>query len=268
MSSKRVAGGATRRGAEVEAAGSDAQLESLVERRVAGLPLEHLLGWAEFCGLRIRVGEGVFVPRRRTEFLVDLAAPFLRPGPIGPQSTVVLDTVVHSTVVLDLCCGSGAVGAALAERAKLARGEVELYASDIEPTAVRYARLNLEAIGGQVFEGDLFDALPVSLKGRVDILAVNAPYVPTTEIANMPQEARLHEPRLTLDGGSDGLDLHRRIAEHAEEWLAPDARVFIETSQRQAPTTARIFERNGFIARVEYSDDLDSTVVVCEPGLR
>ena len=227
----------------IEAAKTDAQLESLVERRVAGLPLEHLLGWAEFRGLRILVGDGVFVPRRRTEFLVERTAPFLRPG----------------AVVLDLCCGSGAVGRALAELES-----IELVAADIDLAAVVFAQRNLEPIGGRVFEGDLFDALPASLEGRVDILVVNAPYVPTDEIANMPVEAREHEPRLTLDGGSDGLALHRRIAADAARWLSDDGRVFIETSVRQSSGTARIFEAQGFIAQVAHSDELDGTVVVAE----
>ena len=85
--------------------------------------------------------------------------------------------------------------------------------------------------------GDLYDALPVALRGRVDVLAANAPYVPTDRIALMPPEARDHEPRLALDGGVDGVDLHRRIAAGAAEWLAPGGVLLIETSPAQAPLT-------------------------------
>ncbi len=136
-------------------------------------------------------------------------------------------------VVLDLCCGTGAVGAAI----HAAVGGVELYASDIEPAAVRCARRNVEPLGGQVFEGDLFDALPASLRGRVDLLVVNAPYVPTEAIALMPPEAREHEPHITLDGGADGVDVQRRVAAGAAEWLAPGGHLLIETSREQASRT-------------------------------
>ncbi len=111
-------------------------------------------------------------------------------------------------VVVDLCCGTGAVGVAI----HAAVGGVELHASDIEPAAVRCARRNVEPLGGALYEGDLFDPLPASLRGRVDLLVVNAPYVPTDAIALMPPEAREHEPHITLDGGADGVDIQRRVA--------------------------------------------------------
>ena len=122
-------------------------------------------------------------------------------------------------------------------------GAVELVAADLDPAAVRAARRNLEPLGARVVEGDLFDALPRDLLGRVDVLAVNAPYVPTDEIAMMPPEARDHEARVALDGGGDGLDVHRRVAASAREWLAPGGHLLIETSRRQAPTTAALVDR-------------------------
>ncbi len=238
----------------ISAARTPADLNTMVLRRVAGLPIEHILGWAEFCGLRIAVDTGVFVPRRRTEFLVRQATALARKG---------ADSVDHPptqprAVVVDMCCGSGSVGAALA--AALER--VELYAVDIDPAAVRCARRNVDAVGGQVFEGDLFEPLPAALRGRVDILVANAPYVPSGEIRLMPPEARLHEPRVTLDGGADGLDIQRRVAAAAPLWLAPGGHLLVETSERQAPTTVEIFARNGLAPRVLSSDDLDATVVI------
>ncbi|MGA9103604.1 putative protein N(5)-glutamine methyltransferase, partial [Aeromicrobium sp.] len=169
----------------VEAAASPEELELMVGQRESGLPLEQVLGWAEFCGLRIVVEAGVFVPRRRTALLVE-------------QAVALLDGVPEP-VVVDLCCGTGAV--AVAVHHALGRGEVP--ASDIEPRAVHCARRNLEGIGS-VHAGDLTDALPRDLEGRVDVMVVNAPYVPTTEIVMMPPEARDHEPRAALDGGVDG----------------------------------------------------------------
>jgi release factor glutamine methyltransferase len=217
-------------------------VEPLVRRRVAGEPLEQILGWAEFFGLRILLDPGVFVPRRRTELLVRTA----------------LSLSVAEPVVLDMFCGTGAVGAALA--AKL--DGVEVHAVDIDPVAVACARRNLVAFDGHVYEGDLDAPLPESLRGRVNLLVANAPYVPTGEIAFMPTEAREHEAAVALDGGSDGLDLHRRIATVAPSWLAPGGHLLIETSRRQATDTAAACATAGLTPTVVTDDDLDATVVV------
>jgi release factor glutamine methyltransferase len=221
------------------AAATPEELDALVERRVAGLPLEHLLGWAEFHGLRVTVRPGVFVPRRRTEFLVDVAVS------LAPRDPV----------VVDLCCGSGALGAAFAS---LLRPR-ELHAADVEPAAVECARLNLP--DAHVHQGDLYDALPSSLRGRVDVLLANVPYVPSEAVATMPPEARLHEPLTALDGGTDGLDLARRVAAGAPRWLAPGGTVLVEASERQAPVLAAVFTAAGLAARVHESEELGATVV-------
>ena len=226
---------------------SAADLAAMVNRRVSGVPLEHVLGWAEFCGLRIAVSDGVFVPRRRSEFLVRLAVAAGQPGPDKRRP-----------VVVDLCCGSGAIGVAVAS----ALGNAELYAADIEPAAVACARQNVAAVGGNVYEGDLYNPLPASLRGRVDVLVVNAPYVPTSEIAFMPPEARLHEPAIALDGGSDGVEVHRRVAAAAPSWLAPDGNLLIETSDRQATKTATAIAESGLVPTITRDDDLDATVVI------
>ncbi|MDX6231386.1 MAG: release factor glutamine methyltransferase [Nocardioidaceae bacterium] len=218
------------------------ELESMIEQRVVGLPLEVIVGWAEFCGLRVVVEPGVFVPRKRTEVVVREAVAMARPG----------------AVVVDLCCGTGAVGVAI----HAAVGGVELHASDIEPAAVRCARRNVEPLGGALYEGDLFDPLPASLRGRVDLLVVNAPYVPTDSIALMPPEAREHEPHITLDGGADGVDIQRRIAAGAAEWLAPGGRLLIETSREQSRHTVAAFRAADLTAEVRRAEDVDGTVVI------
>ncbi|MEU5090470.1 putative protein N(5)-glutamine methyltransferase [Streptomyces sp. NPDC021356] len=223
-------------------AGTPHEVTVLVERRAAGLPLEQVLGWAAFHGLRIAVEPGVFVPRRRTEFLVDQA----------------LAQAPDASVVVDLCCGSGAVGTALAT----ALGPVELHAADIDPAAVRCARRNVDAVGGRVHEGDLFEALPAALRGRVDILAANVPYVPTGEVALLPSEARDHEPPTALDGGADGLDVLRRVAAGASDWLAPGGCLLVETSARQAPAALAAFAAAGLAARLAASEELYAHVVL------
>ncbi len=210
----------------------------MVARRVTGVPLEQILGWAEFYGLRIVVEPGVFVPRRRTELLVDEAL------------------ALHPETVVDICCGSGAVGAALARSID----GLNLHAADIDADAVRCARRNIEP--SHVHLGDLYEPLPEELRGRVDVIVANAPYVPTDEIGSMPSEARDHEPRSALDGGADGLHVQRRVAVGAPLWLRDGGHLLIETSVGQADRTSRIIEQAGFATRIVSSDELDATVVV------
>jgi len=227
------------------AAGSAAELDAMVERRAAGEPLEQVIGWAEFCGLRVLVGPGVFVPRRRSEFLVSVAVGLARESG-GPP-----------LVVVDLCCGTGALGLAVA--APL--GGAELHAADLDAAAVACARRNVEPTGGHVHAGDLFGALPSGLAGRVDVLICNAPYVPTAEIAFMPPEARDHEALMALDGGTDGLAVLRRVAAAAPSWLAPGGVLLVETSERQAPAMAAAMTAAGLIPEVHEDDDSGATVV-------
>jgi len=222
-----------------EAAAGDA-LEALLARREAGEPLETLLGWAAFAGMRVAVAPGVFVPRLRSELLVDAA----------------LDGLPRGAVVVELCCGVGAVAAAITAR----RPDAEVWASDIDADAVAVARRNLPP--ERVLEGDLFAALPGGLRGRVAVIVANAPYVPTAEIALMPVEAREHEHRIALDGGADGHAVQARIASGAGEWLAPGGRVIIETSRRQAPRTASLLAAAGLAPRVVRDDERDGTCVV------
>jgi release factor glutamine methyltransferase len=228
----------------VSAARTPDDLAAMVERRVSGLPLEHVLGWAEFCGLRVAVDTGVFVPRRRTEFLVRRAVALAGEAP-------------RPLVVVDLCCGSGAVGLALTA----ALAPVELHAADVDPAAVRCARRNLAGTG-RVHEGDLYEPLPDALRGHVGVLAANVPYVPTGEVALLPAEAREHEARVALDGGPDGLDVVRRAAAEAPAWLAPGGHLLVETSERQAPLASAAFASAGLLPLVATSEEEDATVVI------
>jgi release factor glutamine methyltransferase len=225
----------------IESTDSPLELSCRIGRRIAGEPLEVILGWAEFAGLRIQIDPDVFVPRRKTEYLVRRALKLSSPD----------------AIVVDLCCGSGAVGRAMAEELP----GIHLFASDLEPSAVACARRNLAGYG-EVFEGDLFEALPAGIRGRVDLLLVNAPYVPTAEIAGMPPEARDHEPRVTLDGGQDGLDVHRRVATGAPAWLVRGGTLLVETSRGQAPLAASLLEQAGLSPRIVSSRKRGATVVM------
>ena len=202
------------------AASTAAELEELVVRRVGGEPLELVLGWVGFLGRRLAVAPGVFVPRRRTELLARTTQ--ARVASVGERAHAL-------PVVVEMCCGVAPVAACL-------DGVVaEVHAADLSPEALDCARRNAPAAALHL--GDLYDALPAALRGRVDVLAANAPYVPTDSVASMPPEARDHEPRSALDGGIDGVDLHRRLARGADEWLAPGGVLLVETSPAQAPLT-------------------------------
>ncbi len=240
----------------VSAARTPDQLEVMVEQRASGLPLEQVVGWAEFCGLRIAVQPGVFVPRVRTEFLVREAVRLIRGQPVHldrPDSPA--EAAQPGAIVVDLCCGAGAIAAAIAAAVPGA----DVHASDIDPAAVLCARHN---VPGPVYQGDLYASLPPRLRGRVTILAANVPYVPTAEIGLLPPEARAHEPLVALDGGPDGLDLLRRVAAGAPAWLAPGAHLLIETSDRQAALAATVFADAGLVPQVVTDDELDATVLI------
>ncbi|MHB8571705.1 MAG: putative protein N(5)-glutamine methyltransferase [Candidatus Dormibacteria bacterium] len=226
-------------------AGSADDLERLLSRREGGLPLEQVLGWASFCGLRIRVEPGVFVPRPRTEFMVRQAVRLARPG----------------AVVLDLGCGSGAIATAVAASVP----DCEVHATDVSPAAVHCARHNLGGTRAFVYQGDLYDPLPHTLRGRVQLILANLPYVPTALIDEMPREARLFEPTLALDGGQDGLEVVRRVVGAAARWLAPDGHLLVETSREQAPLAAAACAGVGLSARVLRSTRLAATIVIASP---
>ncbi|GAA3595808.1 putative protein N(5)-glutamine methyltransferase [Klugiella xanthotipulae] len=224
-------------------------LDTLVARRVAGEPLEYIVGWADFGGRRLSVTSGVFVPRHRSEFLAMRALDCARAS--------------ADPVVLDLCCGAGAAAVTLAA----ALDRVTVHAADIDPAAVACSRRNLAEYAWHpeachTWLGDLYAPLPTSLRGRVDVLVTNAPYVPTDEIALMPTEARLYEAPAALDSGEDGLALQRRVATDAPSWLSPGGSLVIETSARQAERTRDLLAAVGLLARIERSEEWDATVVI------
>ncbi|RNL61384.1 putative protein N(5)-glutamine methyltransferase [Nocardioides marmoriginsengisoli] len=236
--------------AEDEAAlllAADGDPAALVARRVAGEPLEWILGWASFAdeaghGVRVVVRPGVFVPRGRTIELALAAADALPPD----------------GVLVELCCGSGAISAFLHQ---LAPG-AHFHAADIDPLAVACARENLPF--AEVVEGDLFAPLPSSLRGAVDVVVANTPYVPSDQVTLMPPEARDHEPLHTLDGGLDGLHLLRRIAAEAGAWLRPGGTVLIEISETQYDVAAAAFEAAGLVTSARIDPD-GTTVIIGTP---
>ncbi|MGJ1733916.1 putative protein N(5)-glutamine methyltransferase [Clavibacter sepedonicus] len=214
-----------------------ATLTAMTAARVAGEPLETVLGWVAFAGRRIIVRPGVFVPRRRTEQLAGAAV----------EAAAQATRRTGHAVVVDMCCGSGAIGAVVADEVP---GAV-LHAADVDPAAVACAAENLVPRGAAVHRGDLMVALPPELRGRIDVLVANVPYVPRVGLALMPPEARLHEPEVTRDGGEDGLDVLRRVAAEGREWLAPTGTVLVEVADAQVTGALQAMRAAGLVARTE-----------------
>lgn len=177
--------------------------EALIARRVAGERLEHVLGWAEFCGLRIEVDRGVFIPRPQTEALAEHAAS-LQPA-----------------VALDLFCGTGAIACVVKARNPGAR----VVAAELDERALACARRNGAQVGVEVVASDVDAGVPRELERHVDVLTANVPYVPTDELRFVPHDG---EPQAALDGGADGRDWVRRVAAVAPRWLRPGGVLLVE----------------------------------------
>jgi release factor glutamine methyltransferase len=223
------------------------------------------VGWAELDGRRWLVAPGVFVPRQRSELLVREAAARAADTGSGTGSGPVL--------LVDLCCGCGALGGAVAARLLAAGRDVEIHAADVDPAAVTCAHENLKALSddaaapgagaltAHTYAGDLADPLPAEVWGRVDVVVANAPYVPTTAIGMMPPEAREHEPHAALDGGDDGLVILRRVIDLAPRLLRPGGHLLIETSEGQVSAAVEHLEAAGLRPTVLSDEDLGATAL-------
>jgi release factor glutamine methyltransferase len=222
----------------LEEAPDEQELRAMVARRVAGEPLQYVIGWAPFGPLRLAVGPGVFVPRPETETLADRAAAYLRGRP-------------EPRIAADLCTGAGAIACFLAAEVPGAR----VLATELDPGALAWAGPNAERYGVELLAGDLDEPLPPELAGRLDVLCANVPYVPSGAIATMPTDVRDHEPLLALDGGPDGLDVLRRLVARAGHWLAPGGRLFCEIGEDQAEAAMALLAAAG-LAEVAVRPDL------------
>lgn len=212
------------------AAGDQAAMNRLLTRRCSGEPLELVVGFADFAGVRVGVVPGVFLPRVRSEGLVDIAAELL-----GGEDR-------SSRIVVDLGCGTGALLMAV-----LARVDCTAYAVDSDPVAVRVAAANLAGSGVTVLLGDLLDPLPGSIRGRVKVVLANLPYVPTDRMGTLPREARLYEPASVLDGGVDGLLPLGRALATAGDWLSADGTYLCELDAGQLAAAEAVAAQHGFV---------------------
>jgi release factor glutamine methyltransferase len=235
----------------LEEAVDEESLRAMVARRVAGEPLQYVIGWAPFGPLRLVVGPGVFVPRPETEGLADRAATRLRsrPEPPGGSGEPRGGARVRP-IAVDVCTGSGAIACFLAAEVPGAR----VLATELDPGALAWARRNADRYGVELLAGDLDEPLPAALAGRVDVLCANVPYVPSGAIATLPTDVRDHEPRLALDGGPDGLDVLRRLVARAGHWLAPGGGLLCEIGEDQAETGVALLTAAGLVEVAVHPD--------------
>jgi len=207
----------------------------LVRRRAGGEPLQHILGETEFFGRPFKVEPGVFIPRPETERLVEIAASLLAPG----------DRNLLEPVAVEVGTGTGIVAVSLA----LEVPRLAVWATDVDPAAADLARRNAHRHGVEgrvtVLEGSRFDPLPARLKGAVDLLVSNPPYVRTAEIEELQVEVRAHDPRAALDGGADGLVFYRALASGLGAWLRPGGAVAVEIGADQGEQVPPILAASG-----------------------
>jgi release factor glutamine methyltransferase len=215
-----------------EAAGGDGDLlAGLAERRLAGEPLAWIVGTTGFCGLRVRVDRGVYVPRPHTEELALRAA----------------ERLPADGIAVDVCTGSGAVAAVLADL----RPDATVIATDVDERAVACARAN----GVDARAGDLFAPLPAELRGRVHVVTGVVPYVPAQELASLQRDTFAFESRLAYDGGPDGTVVLRRALEGAATVLRPGGAALLELGGGQADLLAADLDRLGFTVDAVLADD-------------
>ena len=253
-------------GSATAVAGSALRLDGLVARRVSGEPLEQIVGWVDFAGLRLSVQPGVFVPRQRTRLLAERAVAAVRQltdhrgsgaGP-GAQS-------VPQPIVLEAFCGVGPVAAVVAALVP----DAVIHLGDADERAVRCAVTNMDASAragdsGATVEGhvlDCLDGLPDELRCGVSVIAAVPPYAPVTAVDFLPREALDFEPSTALFGGPDGLDLVRRLIAESLDWLAPGGVLLIELGRDQVAEATGFATARGLEVRSHLGED-DHTVVL------
>lgn len=203
-------------------------LRESVRRRAAGEPLQYVTGEVAFRHIVVKVRPGVLIPRPETEVLVDAVLPAI-------DATL---AEKPAATVVDLCTGSGCIALAIAQE----REGVSVWATDLSPIAVEVAAENAARLDlaerVDVREGDLFAPLDDVLRGSIDVVVANPPYVPSADVPNLSEEVAGFEPHLALDGGEDGLAVYRRVLGDARAWLADGGTLAVELDERRVREAA------------------------------
>lgn len=209
----------------------EAQVRRLVERRMAGEPVAYLIGEWEFYGLPLDISQDVLIPRTDTEVLAEQAIAYIQ--------------TLGECRVLDLCAGSGCVGLAIASQSPQAR----VVLGEIDDSALKICRQNIRrnSLSARVMPVQM-DARekPARSLGEFQCIVSNPPYIPTGDIAGLEASVRDYEPHMALDGGADGMDFYRSIAEQWKEALTPGGRIYFEVGIGQADAVLRLMRSHGF----------------------
>ena len=215
-------------------AGDEAERRArdLLRRRLRGEPLAYIAGSWEFYGLKLLVNPSVLIPRMDTEVLVSTALELLR-------------TDVPEPRILDLCCGSGCIGCALAHELPNAR----VYMADISPEALSVARKNvaLHHLNSRCvcLDADALSPPPLRMS-NIDMIACNPPYISARELKKLDPSVSEWEPMLALDGGEDGLNFYRSVLEHWKSVLRDDGYIIFEVGEGQADSVRKLLAEAGF----------------------
>jgi release factor glutamine methyltransferase len=215
-----------------------------VDERLTGRPLWYIIGDTDFCGYTIKVDERVLIPRPETEELAMMTVKSLEDG----QS------------VLDLCTGSGAIAIAVKKETEKRGLQIKMTAVDISADALALAKENAENNEADItfVQSDLFKRL----RGRFDVIVSNPPYIPSAVVDTLQTEVKNFEPRLALDGGEDGLDIYRRIAEDASRYLTRNGVLIMEVGEGEAQKVAKMFQANAYTMIVKDFNGVDRYVKI------
>lgn len=216
----------------------------IADERLTGRPLWYIIGDADFCGYKIKVDERVLIPRPETEELVQQ----------------VVAAAEEGNSILDLCTGSGAIAIAVYKELEKNKRKASVTASDISEEALALAKENAEENGADIafVQSDLFSRI----RGRFDIIVCNPPYIPSGDIAGLQREVRDFEPRLALDGGADGLDYYRRIAEDAGKYLVRGGMLVMEVGLGEAESVVKLFRYCDYSMVVKDFNGIDRFVKI------
>ena len=207
------------------------QIVRIADERLTGRPLWYIIGDTDFCGYKIKVDERVLIPRPETEDLAMMVVSMAKDG----------------QKVLDLCTGSGAIAITVAKELAKKNIRAEITASDISEDALTLAKENAELNGAavQFIHSDLFE----KLDEKYDIVVSNPPYIPTATVQTLQREVRDFEPHLALDGGEDGLDIYRKIAQQAAAHIRAGGTLVMEVGEGEAADVAKLFTQKSMIAQ-------------------
>ena len=226
----------------------------LIERRASRVPLQHITGRQEFMGMPFEVNDKVLIPRQDTETMVEDALELLDKGTLRRQEYT--GGLGKGTDVLDLCCGSGAIGISIAKLAKGAHVTCSDLSKEALEVAQRNARLN-DCKSVKFTESDMFDAFCGRLgKKKFNLIISNPPYIPPSVIEGLEPEVRDHEPMMALDGGEDGLDFYRIIAQQAPEHLKKGGVLMMEIGFDQKNAVKGLLQETGRFEKIVGLTDL------------